>query len=344
MSSDEIQSLELLVRSLPSLLAKRTAELDDREKQIEAERNQLETEKHKMGLDYKPSDVLELNVRGDTSLAVLRRTLTSVDGSMLAAKFSGRWDESLEKDGNGRFFINQPMELFKPMIDYLHCRECETPLGPPAKSPTLNSFPSREPPTSYQDFVRMVEYYGMTPGIFPTHILLNSGKQEDSTINSLNVDATEFSTFTLQPYGHDRRIKSFEVTLGDSVDVFQIGWIEKKSIGETDSIPNNIGIAEHDMSFALDLVRRKLQLREKGGSATTITLETEMSARKGTVVRCETFENSTSSSEWNINWYIDGERIEYEIPIHGLHSLGRYDFPAVSSKGQWSVTNVELSY
>jgi hypothetical protein len=41
---------------------------------------------------------------------VLCRTLTSVEGSMLAAKFSGRWDDSLEKDADGNFFIDQPIE------------------------------------------------------------------------------------------------------------------------------------------------------------------------------------------------------------------------------------------
>ena len=54
-----------------------------------------------------PCDVLHLNIGGNLT-AVLRRTLTSVEGSMLASRFSGRWDESLEKDRNGNFFIDQP--------------------------------------------------------------------------------------------------------------------------------------------------------------------------------------------------------------------------------------------
>jgi hypothetical protein len=36
------------------------------------------------------------------------------EGSMLAAKFSGRWDDSLEKDAHGNFFIDEPVELFQP--------------------------------------------------------------------------------------------------------------------------------------------------------------------------------------------------------------------------------------
>ena len=30
---------------------------------------------------------------------------------MLATKFSGRWDESLDKDADGAFFIDQPAKL-----------------------------------------------------------------------------------------------------------------------------------------------------------------------------------------------------------------------------------------
>jgi hypothetical protein len=56
-----------------------------------------------------PGDVLRFNV-GGARIDVLRRTLTSVEGSMLAAKFSGRWDDSLEKDADGNFFIDQPIE------------------------------------------------------------------------------------------------------------------------------------------------------------------------------------------------------------------------------------------
>ena len=55
---------------------------------------------------------------GGTLTAVLRRTFTSVEGSLLASRFSGRWDDSIEKDRHGNFFIDQPIELFLPMIKY----------------------------------------------------------------------------------------------------------------------------------------------------------------------------------------------------------------------------------
>jgi hypothetical protein len=51
---------------------------------------------------------------------VLLRTFTSKEGSMIAAKLRGRWDDSsLGKDADGHFFIDQPIELFQSMVEYL---------------------------------------------------------------------------------------------------------------------------------------------------------------------------------------------------------------------------------
>mmetsp|Transcript_27375 Transcript_27375/g.49507 ORF Transcript_27375/g.49507 Transcript_27375/m.49507 type:complete len:85 (+) Transcript_27375:488-742(+) len=40
----------------------------------------------------------------------------------------GRWDDSsLEKDADGHFFIDQPIELFQPMVEYLRAQACMMP-------------------------------------------------------------------------------------------------------------------------------------------------------------------------------------------------------------------------
>jgi hypothetical protein len=63
--------------------------------------------------------VLHLDV-GGTPVSVLRRTLTQVEGSLVASMHSGRWDDSLlAKSNEGRFFIDQPTELSIPLVDYL---------------------------------------------------------------------------------------------------------------------------------------------------------------------------------------------------------------------------------
>jgi len=67
------------------------------------------------------SDEFALNV-GGRKFDVLRNTLTSVEGSILAAKFSGRWEDSLERDAEGRIFIDAKPEYFAVLLDQLRSR------------------------------------------------------------------------------------------------------------------------------------------------------------------------------------------------------------------------------
>lgn len=145
-STQEEQSSE----NLPQLLRKKQKNLEEREAELE---RRIAAFEKGSGQFKRPCDVLHLNV-GGTLTAVLRKTLTSVEGSMLASRFSGRWDDSLEKDKDGNFFIDQPMELFGPMIDYLRAKACETALAPPVTTPDFENEKKR------RDFVRMVEYFG----------------------------------------------------------------------------------------------------------------------------------------------------------------------------------------
>ena len=158
----DAESIKNMLQSLASLneqrenVEKREAELKDREEKFERERTA------NYG-DTKPSDVLHLNV-GGKNMSALRKTLTQVEGSMLAARFSGRWDNSIEKDENGNFFVDQNFELFEAMVDHLRNEANETPFYP-AYSPKFQDQDKR------MAFYRMVEYYGMTQGIYPVKLV-----------------------------------------------------------------------------------------------------------------------------------------------------------------------------
>jgi hypothetical protein len=156
MNSDSMDDIDKTLADLTDLLKRKQSLLHEREQELEKKSAALERDKSFL-IDKSPCDVLHLNI-GGTVIAVLRRTLTSVEDSMLASRFSGRWDDMLEKDRGGNFFIDQPIELFLPMCNYLRAKSCETPLGPPVKSPHLTCYDQR------QDFYRMVEYFGMTLG------------------------------------------------------------------------------------------------------------------------------------------------------------------------------------
>ena len=90
-------------------LEERESSLEQREEALRKAIEGVEHEKRLMA-GRKPSDVLQINV-GGTKLSVLRSTMCQLESSLMAAKFSGRWDGNVEKDADGAFFIDHPIEL-----------------------------------------------------------------------------------------------------------------------------------------------------------------------------------------------------------------------------------------
>lgn len=93
--SRNTDNLDDLLKSLSLKLDERRKELDDREKEL-ARRETLAQKS--LGENIAATDVLQRNVGGKTDIAVSRRVLTFFENSILAASFSGRWDEYLGKD------------------------------------------------------------------------------------------------------------------------------------------------------------------------------------------------------------------------------------------------------
>jgi BTB/POZ domain len=173
------------------------------------------------------TDLLVLNV-GGSKLTVSRGTLTQIPESMLAAKFSGRWDDSLQRDQEGNIYLDHPMDLFQPMIDFLRCTRCSVG-NDPLPSPSVSEFGNSA--SKFGRFIRLVEYYGLVPTIYPAVIEYQGSSPDAVAISGWQVYSSERSLFRLvaEPY-HDRRIKSFEVILND-FENFQVGWCHLKASG-----------------------------------------------------------------------------------------------------------------
>lgn len=202
-----------------------------------------------------PNDVVRLNVSG-TRMEVLRRTLCSVEGSMLASRFSGRWDDNLEKDAEGNFFIDQPVDLFRPLIDFLQRQQTETPESPPTDPPQ---------DVRKRDFLRMLSYYEITHGVYKTKIdqIFPTTASEDNDEKpaeiffypDMEMVASPLSTFQLRSTPMDRTYRSFEVLVSPTkVTEFCVGWASPghppiASHGN----PPRVGTFLH--SIALDVVR-----------------------------------------------------------------------------------------
>ncbi|KAL9189782.1 hypothetical protein ACHAXT_009457 [Thalassiosira profunda] len=274
-----------------------------------------------------PSRVLHLNV-GGTTTAVLRRTLTSVEGSMLASRFSGRWDESLEKDRDGNFFIDQPIELFMPMLNYLRAKFCETALAPPVTSPEFESEKQQ------RDFIRMVEHFGMTPGIYPTVMEICRGEPASAQIcrsPHMSVTSNSWATFTLETRGHKRPIISFSVVLG-KVERAQIGWVRTGHFVKKLRPGDHKGVGDERFSVGLDCFRGGLLYE---GSFTQLD---GLSADEGTVIRCE-----NKGERWLVNGQLVASSIALEETFQCPPDLQQYSLiPAFSGKGEWTVCEVIL--
>ncbi|KAL3905393.1 MAG: hypothetical protein SGARI_004486 [Bacillariaceae sp.] len=154
---DGNDDLESRLQEIPRLLKKRERDLEVREEAVRQEEKRLKEDPR--ANHGKDSDVVKLSV-GGTPMSVLRRTLTQVEGSVLASMFSGRWDNSLPKE-DGRFFIDQDPKIFQALVSFLRQLSLHNP--DTMTAPGAPSFTSSQ---QQVNFFTMLEYYGMTNTVY----------------------------------------------------------------------------------------------------------------------------------------------------------------------------------
>ena len=152
--TEPTESITDAVTHLHNLLQTKEKELKEREADFSRRVKLFETTNPAMGSD---NDIIQLNVGGRTNIAVLRNLLTQFEGSMLAAKFSGRWDDSMEKDRDGNIFVDQDPENFMLLINYLRMR----------MNNQLKRVPNAHRPKPTYKLCKMLEYYNLLPGVYP---------------------------------------------------------------------------------------------------------------------------------------------------------------------------------
>mmetsp|Transcript_14090 Transcript_14090/g.25676 ORF Transcript_14090/g.25676 Transcript_14090/m.25676 type:complete len:619 (+) Transcript_14090:91-1947(+) len=84
--------------------------------------------------DATDEDLVEVNAGGNI-IAAKRSTLTQLNGTRLEALFSGRWDKKLQRDSNGRIFLDVNSVCFQAIVDYLN----EMTISPEDNPPALPS-------------------------------------------------------------------------------------------------------------------------------------------------------------------------------------------------------------
>ena len=101
-------------------------------------------------------DIINLNV-GGTKLATLRSTLCQVEDSLLAAMFSGRWEDNIKRDQDGAVFFDFNPQYFILILDYLRAKSIATPKNPPPLP--------KVPEDQEESFYSLVQYLGLTKEI-----------------------------------------------------------------------------------------------------------------------------------------------------------------------------------
>lgn len=294
------------LESLTQALKKRERELDEREAELSEQQKRLKTEIISAYGDTSPSDVIHLNV-GGKRLDVLRRTLCSVEGSMLASKFSGRWDDSLEKDRDGNFFLDHDFDDFKMMIDFLPNKAIESP-----KFPVLS-------PKGGGQFYRLLEYYGMTDGVYPTRFVpcYEPDGAEVEVTKAGRIYSNEWATFELVREGHTRNVKSIEIRLGKCERLqFGIQYLGGNNLKFDYS--QSTGVGDIANTCAIDTVR---SCALNAGHRTDIS---GMEVNEGSIIKLEE-DNWYVDGELfaSTNWYVDGELVASTTAKEGIVKMNR---------------------
>ncbi|GFH59824.1 hypothetical protein CTEN210_16300 [Chaetoceros tenuissimus] len=287
------------LESLTQALKKRELELDEREAELNEKMERVDIDISKAYGDTSPSDVIHLNI-GGKRLDVLRRTLCSIEGSMLASKFSGRWDDSLEKDENGHFFLDHDFDDFKMMIDFLRDKSIESP-----------KFPVTAPQGNVK-FYRLLEYYGMTDGVYPTWFVPCYVPDDKEDVYELTkgghtrILSKDWCTFELTQQGHTRNVKCFEIKLGE-VERFQIGYQYFTSNDWSAckfDYSQSTGVGDIANTCAVDTVR---SCALNGGTRTDIS---GMEVQVGSIIKVE-----------EGNWYVDGKLVASTTDKEGIAKM-----------------------
>ena len=126
---------------------------------MKAELDAYNAEKQRMkAVVVSDNDIIHLNVGGH-KLTTKRSTLCQVEGSLLASMFSGRWEDSLERDQDGAVFFDFNPQCFVLILEYLRAKKIATPENP-APLPKVAEDQAK-------NFNNLLEYLGLSDEIVP---------------------------------------------------------------------------------------------------------------------------------------------------------------------------------
>ena len=164
----------------------------EREK-MKAEVEAYNAEKERMQtVSVRDDDIIHLDVSG-LKLKTTRSTLCQVEGSLLASMFSGRWEDSVQRDQDGAVFLDVNPQHFTVILDYLRVKKIASPENP-APLPNV-------PEDQLKEFNILVEYLGLKDELVSTEIV----RSEKFNLHSDGVTLQEDGQVALHDSNNDNR-------------------------------------------------------------------------------------------------------------------------------------------
>lgn len=169
----------MLNNAIRQNIQKREADLQKKEIAVKMAMQELEMQKAELSkaksdfekeMEFKTTsafsgDVIELNIGGQQHVTTTRATLTQVEGSFLAAMFSGRWEGKLAVDKEGAYVIDADPALVLPIINWL--RRVSMPRAPGEPFPALECPEELPAGLKRSDFHQLVSYWRLLPSALP---------------------------------------------------------------------------------------------------------------------------------------------------------------------------------
>ena len=199
---------------------------------IKAEIEAYKAEKERIeAVNARDDDLINLNV-GGTKITTTRLTLCQVEDSLLAAMFSGRWEDNIKRDQDGAVFFDFNPQHFILVLDYLRVKKIETPENPPPLP--------KVPEDQEKSFNSLVQYLGLSNEIIMPSERFNSCSPGVSLQEGGLVAAHD------QTSGH-------KYVLGENV--YSEGTVKLKLKLETfkDNWWTFVGVAQENITHSLDL-------------------------------------------------------------------------------------------
>ncbi len=242
-------------------------------------------------MENKNDDVIELNVGGQ-AMATKRSTLCQVEGSLLSSMFSGRWEDNMIRDKDGRIFLDFNPKYFGFILDCLRAKAISV-TGKPAKLPKVDS---RE----VDNFHELIEYLGLGRELLP---------QDSFNDHSQGMKLEENGT----------------VAAYECVSTTETDWRNGRTQTKY-SLPNNEFVFGQNI-YERGIIRLKLKMElECNNSKLCICVGVVPTEFTSEVANCSTYYTNPGESFYGWQMRLRQGK-SFEIIENGVHPLRSYSCP-----------------